>query len=188
MKSKDKLYIYFLPLLLLILFWSYHYYRFYEDNIRQMSAIVKTPFFKDHYFEVQKQHPYFEIYQLAEKYRNTNTKIVYIFEKQDDSKLDYSGTYYFNKYFNKGKPPQKYFLSELGIMINYFFYPRIIKPISVLQYSQTKFNKGTAIISDYPLHDFPKMFPGVKLNELSYKDFHKANKRPEESYYIYEVN
>jgi len=188
MKSKGKLYIYIFPLLLLVLFWSYHYYRFYEDNVRQMSTIVKIPFFKDHYFEVQKQHPYFEIYQLAEKYKNTNTKIVYIFEKRDNSKLDYSGTYYFNKYFNKGKLQKKYFLSELGIMINYFFYPRIINSISLLQYPKMKLDKGTIIISDFALYDYPKSFPGLKTIKLSYKDFHKANKRPEEPYYIFEVN
>ncbi len=186
MKFKGKLYFYFLPLFLILLFWSYHYYRFYEDNIRLMASIVKIPFYKEHYGEVQKQHPYYDVYALAQKYKNTDTNIIYIFEKREDSKLDYSGTYYFNKYFNKGKTPEKYFLSELGIMINYYFYPRLIEPITLLQFNRLSPSSGI-IISDYPLHDFPKLYPKVKLNKLSDKAFHKANKRPEEPYYIYEI-
>lgn len=186
MKLKKKIFIYLIPLLLIILFWSYHYYRFYEDNVRQMTSIVKTPFYKDHYLEVQKQHPYYDIYKLAEKYRNSDTDIYYIFDKREDSKLDYSGTYYFNKYYNKGRPPQKYFLSELGVMINYFFYPRIIQPLTLIEFNNIKLRSGV-IISDFPLHDYPASYSKVKLMKLSDKAFHKANKRPEEPYYIYEI-
>jgi len=173
-----------------------------------MFNLIKDKNHSTLYEKIQSENPYYEIWLLAKNGKN----VYFIFEDKNDKNLDYNTTY-----FKKKKTGKKinYYLSELKLNIDYFFYPKVIKPISLreLIYSyQNDIKKDDIIISDYELDEYFR-----KINEPSYyffkknslqeeydkrfinfykrlkrlliikKNFIPINRHPEKPYYIYQL-
>jgi hypothetical protein len=149
-----------LPLLLIIFLITYHYYAFYQNDFNKIFRYIKFTFSQNQYEKIQEFHPFYQIYKISEDTKKSEKNIIYVRTKAD--------------------PKNRQYLDELNIMVNYFFYPRFIKPYSLTQFYKIKLNHGDVIISDYPLKTF-KPVPFVKKNLL------RINKWPEDSYFIYEV-
>jgi len=151
-----------LPLLLIVFFITYHYYSFYQNDFKKIFHYVKFSFAKNQYEEIQEFHPFYQIYKIAKEIKNSRKNVIYVRTKTDVK--------------------NRQFLDELNIMVNYFFYPRFIKPYSLVKFNKMKINHGDIIISDCPLKITTiKPVPFVKKNLL------RINKWPEDSYYIYEA-
>jgi hypothetical protein len=200
--------IYFYPLIIFIFLVNYHFYSFYQKNFLSIRRIIKNQREKSLYEKIQSQNHYFEIWQLLQK---TN-QVIFINEDKDSNFIDYVTTYFKNKE-NKTKP-LTYYLTELGLMIKYFSYPR---PIPVYSFYQILINpslikKDDFIISDYEFEDFYKkrieekncfceknqeeimieknflfIFNRLKRLDISAKHYVSMIKRPEKPYYIYQV-
>jgi hypothetical protein len=173
-----------------------------------MTRIIKNQKEQPLYEKIQSQNHYFEVWQLLQK---TN-QVIFVNEDKDSNFIDYVTTYFKNKE-NKTKP-LTYYLTELGLMIKYFSYPR---PIQVYSFYQLLINpslikKDDFIISDYEFEDFYKkrieekncfckknqeeimieknflfIFNRLKRLDISAKYYVSMIKRPEKPYYIYQV-
>lgn len=164
---KHRAEIYFLPLVLIMLFVSYHYYHFYEDDFAKIIRAVRPSVKSNNYELIQRYHPYYQIYRLAREVKNPETNIIYIRTKED--------------------PKNKQYLHELNIMIDYFFYPHIIKPHPLNDLLPLRPRPGQIIISDYQLEVLPHL--PLKLESLIVKkrDLARINRRREDDFFVYQV-
>ena len=140
-----RLDIYLLLFLIVIFLINYHYYRYYEKDFKQISQYVELDLRKNQYNEVQKQNRYYEVYKLAEETKKNKQQVIFLFNHRNKDTYDYSSTYFFNKDITDPEQYEIKHLSELGAVINYFFYPRIIKNYDLKEYLLYK----PEIISDY---------------------------------------
>jgi len=200
---------YFYPLIITIFLITFHFYSFYQKNFFQMLGLIKNKKNLNLYERIQSENPYYEVWQLAKNKAN----IYFIFEDKKENNLDYNTTYFVNK--NKKNNKINYYLSELKLNIDYFFYPKIIKPYSLFElisFYHSKIKKGDFIISDYELDEYwqkinqssyifqPKstkqeeydnkfisFYKRLKRLVISKKNFIPLNRHPEKPYYIYQV-
>jgi hypothetical protein len=179
---------YFIPLILSVFFLTYRNYQFYLNKPWQIFKFVKLDLSKNLYEEVQQHHPYYEIYKVAETYRNqTDYQIIYYSNKTEKKYLDYNSSLYATANARNGKFVEKY-LSEVNLMINYFFYPKII-PVTYIYFEIKNLinssNGKLLIISDMELQT--KLIHFNNLKRITYPEIDN-NKiyRPVEPFYIYQ--
>ncbi len=200
---------YFYPLLIIVFLITFHFYSFYQKNFFQMLKLIKSKLHPTLYERIQSENPYYEIWLLSQK----SNPVYFIFEDKTDKNLDYNTTYF----KNKNKPEKNkinYYLSELKLNIDYYFYPRIIKNFSLYEIvkNQDKIQKNSFIISDYKLDDywqkinslpylyqikttqqkeFDKLFSSfykrLKRLNIQKKQYLSLIRHPEKPYYIYFV-
>jgi hypothetical protein len=199
---------YFYPLIIALFLISFHFYSFYQKSFFQMINLIKNKRYPTLYEKIQSENPYYEIWLLAKAGKN----IYFIFEDKSDKNLDYNTTYFKQKQTRK---KVNYYLSELKLNIDYFFYPKEIKPKflwEVVYLYQGDFKKGDMIISDYELDEywekinsqiyscvrktaleeeydkkFKNFYKRLKRLPISKKNFIPVNRHPEKPYYIYQV-
>lgn len=169
----------FIPLLAIAFFINYHYFEFYKNKKLAIFQYVRPDLSKNMYEEVQKQQPYYQIYKTAQESKASGHKVYFMFEKRYDKNLDYTSTYYLNRTRNK---PEKEYLSELGVAVNYFFYPTIMPAYNRFDVWLQPVKKGDVIISDFPLGN-------ARLKNLVFSkyEYFALEQRKYDSFYIYEV-
>jgi len=147
---------------------NYHYYSFYIKNYKMMYQVTKTSqnLLTDQYYEFQKFHPFADLFLLAQNSNNHN--VHYLFAR-----------------YNK----ESILEDELFIRVNYFFYPRIIKPVNDLKiFLDLKFDVGDLIVTD---HDLTLESLGHRLKPISVSDISTLAQdfffRREKPYYLFEV-
>jgi len=125
---------YFLPLALFVFLMSLHSYNFFLNDYKKIFDRLNLKFnlINNQYKELQKHHPYYSIYKIAQESQNQENKIYYLYSKKNfDNPLE---------------------LHDLHVRLNYFFYPIEIDPIYKLKDLQKiQFNKNDLIISDIDL-------------------------------------
>lgn len=173
---------YIFPLFVFLFLLQYHYYNFYSSKFGQMKQFINLRSSSiSLYNQIQKQHPYAELYEISKKViKNPSISVFFVFTNKTDDTLDYTTTVLM-------KSKKKYYLSELGIMINYFFYPRKIKYISPQQLNKTKFSKGDIIVSDTDLFGIYKYFNYLKSFKIAEKQYVHTLRWPIKGYFIYEA-
>lgn len=199
---------YFYPLIIFIFLISFHFYSFYQKSFFQMMNLIKDKNHSTLYEKIQSENPYYEVWLLS----NSRKNIYFIFEDKNDKNLDYNTTYFKQKQIGK---KINYYLSELKLNIDYFFYPKEIKPVSlweILYFHQDNIRKYDIIISDYELDEywqkinsqsyfcfkktaleeeynkkFKTFYKRLKRLLISKKEFIPVNRHPEKPYYIYQV-
>lgn len=171
--------LYILPALLFMFVVNYHYFSFYLSEFKSHLSYTKPSLNKNQYAIVQSQHPYFEIYKLAQQYKNDlAVNVVYLFDKRNEKNFDYTSTYY-EQQTNHSK--KKMYLSELGIMINYFFYPRIVRTYSYDEFLILNLKQSDIVISDYRY--YPDLEPIVSVKD----EFNAINKLKKDSFIVYRI-
>jgi len=171
-----------------------------------MMNLIKNKKYPTLYEKIQSEQPYYEIWQLSKK----NNRVYFIFTDYSGENLDYNSTY-----FNQKKGSKiKYYLSEVKLNIDYFFYPRLVKAYSLPEIInlQKNIKPDDYIISDYELNDYwekindpsyfyqPKLpnqkdydrkfvlfYKRLKRLEVSWKQYISVVRHPEKKYYIYQV-
>ena len=199
---------YFYPLIIALFLISFHFYSFYQKSFFQMVNLIKNKRYPTLYEKIQSENPYYEIWLFAKARKN----IYFIFEDKSDRNLDYNTTYFKQKQTRK---KVNYYLSELKLNIDYFFYPKEIKQKSlweIVYLYQGDLKKGDMIISDYELDEywekintqiyscakktilqeeydkkFKNFYKRLKRLPISKKNFIPVNRHPEKPYYIYQV-
>jgi|GEM_PF-1743070 len=199
---------YFYPLIIAIFLISFHFYSFYQESFFQMMNLIKNKKHQTLYEKIQSENPYYEVWLLAKNGKN----VYFIFEDKNDKNLDYNTTYFKQKQTGK---KINYYLSELKLNIDYFFYPKVIKPVSlweILYFHQDNIGKYDIVISDYELDEywerinsqiyscfkktvlekeyderFKTFYKRLKRLLISKKEFIPINRHPEKPYYIYQV-
>lgn len=165
--SNHRLEIYFFPVILTMFFISYHYYHFYENDFGKISQVVKPSIKSNNYDLIQRYHPYYQIYQLAKEVKNPEVNVIYL--------------------RTKANPKNKQYLHELNIMIDYFFYPHIIKSHPLNDLLSLEPRKGQIIISDYDLSILSLTSFKFQPLIVKKKDLSRINRRPEDDFFVYEV-
>jgi hypothetical protein len=180
--------IYLIPLFILISLITYRNYQFYLREPWQIFKQIKPNLAIDQYGAVQQNHPYYEIFKLAEEYRNkSDYKVIYFSNKTGAKYIDYNSSLYATLRSKDGKPVEKY-LSAVGLMINYFFYPRII-PITYSYFEvrdliNSSGERKVIVISDIDLKLKPYNFPNLKRLVNQDIDNRKVY-RPVEPFFIF---
>jgi len=154
------------PLILVIFFITYHYYAFYQNDFKKIFSFIKFTFAQNQYEQIQEFHPFYYVYKIARETNNSKKNVVYVRTKTEIKNRQY--------------------LDELNIMINYYFYPRFIKPYSLSQFYKLKLKKQDIIISDFPLHLDNKVQHTIELIPFIKKNLFRINKWPVDDFYIYE--
>jgi len=194
---------FYYPLIIFIFLVNYHFYSFYAGNFSKMKQLVSNKSNLNRYESIQSEHPYYEVWKLSQDTKKQVTVIMYV---RDESNIDYTTTY-FKKL--KGEK-ENYYLSELTLFVNYFFYPRIIKTLTFSQaiMLEKNYKKGDYIISDYYFESyfqnlnilknktekqkifdlsFLSLYKRLKEIKVSEKKYFLTNRRLERPYYIYQV-
>ncbi|PJA55907.1 hypothetical protein CO165_01070 [Candidatus Roizmanbacteria bacterium CG_4_9_14_3_um_filter_33_18] len=156
-----------LPLLLVVFFITYHYFAFYQNDFKKIFAYIKYTFSQNQYEQIQEFHPFFYVYKIAQETKDSKINVIYVRTKVEEK--------------------NRQFLDELNIMINYFFYPRFVKPYSLTQFYKLKLKSGDIIIADFTLHTDEKLMKNIKIIPFTRKNLFRINKWPEDDYNIYEV-
>lgn len=158
---------YLLPFLLVIFIINYHYYAFYQDDFKKIFNFVPFSLKQNNFEQIQEWHPYFQIYKLAKDKNNNNKRIIYVRTRI-------------------GQGPNPY-LHELNIMVDYFFYPRIIRAYSLKQFKKMEIKKDDIVVADSVI--YADANPKGKLRPLIFKkkDLIRVNRRKEDDYFIYFV-
>lgn len=182
---------------------NYHFYSFYAGNFSKMKQLVSNKSNLNRYESIQSEHPYYEVWKLSQ---DTKKQVTVVMDVRDESNIDYTTTY-FKKL--KGEK-ENYYLSELTLFVNYFFYPRIIKTLTFSQaiMLEKNYKKGDYIISDYYFESyfqnlnilknktekqkifdlsFLSLYKRLKEIKVSEKKYFLTNRRLERPYYIYQV-
>lgn len=167
MTIKTQLQLLALPLLVGVFLINHHYYGFYEDDGQKTIAAVKPSFSRDQYGQIERYHPYYQIYQLSQTISDPEKKLIYIRTKND--------------------PDNKQYLHELTIMLNYFFYPRLIQPHSLNDLLPLRPKPSQIIISDYDLSILGIKSFGLKPLIVKQKDLQRINRRKEDDFFVYQV-
>ncbi|NMB84588.1 hypothetical protein GYA28_04875 [Candidatus Roizmanbacteria bacterium] len=183
--------LYFLPVILFFFFAAYRNFRFYINEQKRIGDYVKLDFRKDIYDEIQTQHTYYLIYKTARDYKDkSGVKIYYFSNKTSPENLDYNSTLYANQKSNGSSEKQNVYLSEVGLYINYYFYPKIVDTCySDSDLSQKiKYGGGKAvIISDIDLIDQPiKTLPKLKRIPDPYGEKRLVYRNPE-PFHVFET-
>lgn len=155
------------------------------------------------YEAIQSEHPYYEIWKLSQ---DSKKRITVVIEGKGEGDIDYTTTY-----FKKLKGDKNtYYLAELTLFVNYFFYPRKIETLTFnnAMNSTDKYRKGDYIISDYNFGSYNKdietfrnktdkeklfdsnflsLYKRLKEITVSQKKYLVINRRAEKPYYIYQV-
>lgn len=193
---RSRLELLIFPTILFIFLVNMHFFQWYRDHYSRSTAYIKNIAINDRYERIQSQHPYYEIYKLAKEYKGKENKVHFVFYFQDDRTVDYVTTYFLNPANTAEEKLKRYYMSELGLFINYFFYPRLIKPISPDDLTRVNLGPGDVIISDMDLYNLPKL--GKKTLSLlssldkstqviTHKEALIPNRRPEDIYFIYTI-
>lgn len=164
---KNRLELYLLPLIIIVFLVAYHYYRFYEKDFKKIFNHIPFTLNKNQYEEIQEFHPYYQVYKLSKEVKKPEATIIYVRTKTN--------------------PKDKQYLHELNIMIDYFFYPKIIKPYSFKEFSKIKLNKNNIIITDNDLSLTYKNYSKLEPIFFIKKDLIRINRRKEDDYFIYKV-
>jgi len=198
---------YFYPLIIFIFLVNYHFYGYYQGNFFQLKKLADQKKGLNSYEAIQSEHPYFEIWKIS---KNQQNKVFLVMDRLVDENFDYQTTYF--KQLQGYKI--KFYLSELRLMVNYFFYPRIIQTYTFRQLLDLKilFTKGDYIVSDFDFNSFyvtnynnpqlpnrPKtkeeiefdqqflsLYRRLKTIEVVKKDLVMTNRHDASPYYIYE--
>lgn len=206
-KKKSNL-IYFYPLIIFIFLVNFHYYQFYQDSFNQIRFLLKTKQKNlDYYEKIQSEHPYYEIWRLAK----LNKNVIFLNESKSDKEIDYNTTYFKNI---NNKIKLNYYLSELKLFIDYYFFPKKIKTVSFreLVLNPKMLTKDDYLISDYQLEGYYKKllednlckkqktagqevienkflatYNRLKRLEITKKSYMIVNRHPEKPYYLYQV-
>ncbi len=186
---KYKNEIYLLPFLVFVFLFNLHYYNFYQQDFKTVQGIISPNFKINQYEQIQEYHPYYMVYKLANEYKNnTENRVFNIFLKISDQKLDYTSTVYAKK--KDPKTTTKIYLNELQMMINYYFYPKIVTPIqnlSIREFGLLNTKKGDLFFSDSELgKDYIIKYKLKRIFFVS-KDLIRINRWKEDIYYIYKV-
>ena len=157
---KNAYNIYLLPLALVIFFISLHYYKFYEGDFKRIFSFVSPHLSENQYEEIQKEHPYYPVYQLSKDVNPSQMKYVH------------------SEFAGEDKIP----LQELTLMINYFFFPHVIQPLSPSEFAKLALDPRDIIISDIELSS-----PNLESLSSPNPRLKRINRYPEDRYYIYRV-
>ena len=170
--------------MLVLFFIQFHYYAFYAQKFGEIANYIDAP--KSNIYEqIQNQHQYTELYQLAQKYKNTKTPVYIVRTLQDTDYLDYTSTYYLQEKY--GIKQKAVYLTELEMMARYFFYPRILPSSTFKQFLAFKLNAGDILISDQDLrHIFPPT-KNIAVISTMPKQFVMNVKKPPKPYYLFYV-
>lgn len=183
MLPKSKVEYYILPALLILFFIQFHYYKFFSQKFGEIAQYVDSK--QNTYEQIQKQHQYAELYELAQTYKNTTTPVYLVTTLADTDFLDYTTTFYL-KQLNGSKHPPAY-LTELTIMTYYFFYPRIIQNIPFKQLHTQTLTRGNILIADQDLRNIFPPTPNLSIIPTNPKVFVMNVKKPPKLYYLFEV-
>ena len=147
---------------------NFHYYSFYPKDYKKIFKITETAprLLTDQYLTFQKYHPFADLFFLVQN--SHNRTIHYLFTRYDSESI---------------------LEDELFIRVNYFFYPRIIQPVTELKvFLDLKFNQGDLIISD---RDLILESLGQRLKPIPVGDIATISQdyffRRDMPYYLYEV-
>lgn len=197
----------FYPLIIFIFLVNYHFYSFYKQNFFQMKKIITKKINISNYEAIQSEHPYYEIWKLAQ----TDNRVFLVMNNLDTGNVDYTTTYFKRLIGDK----RNYYLSELSLFINYFFYPRKIESFSFDQLIRSKniYKKRDIIISDFDFdsfylinykdnsyifkektekerqfdQQFLSLYHRLKNIKVFNKNFVITNRHKEKPYFIYEL-
>lgn len=199
---------FYYPLIIFIFLVNYHFYSFYKGNFFQMKQLVTKKSNLSRYESIQREHPYYEIWKLSQDNKN---HIIVVMDSRGGDNIDYTTTY-----FKKLKGDKNiYYLSELTLFVNYFFYPRKIRTLTFYEaiMPEKKYQKDDYIISDFDfgsyyqdnyleslktlkyktdkekLFDliFLSLYKRLKEIKISKKQYIITNRHIEKPYYIYQV-
>lgn len=181
--------IYFVPLLIALAVIGYRDYQFYWKQAAKIFKYVKFDVGVDQYEQIQQHHPYYEIYLAAKSYKDkTDYKLIYYSNKTGKNYLDYNSTLYATRKNPNGKPVEKY-MSEVGLMINYFFYPRLV-PVTyssnLIREIINSHDRKYIIISDSDLQLGITGYKNVRRIHDPAIDSRKIYK-PVEPFFIYQI-
>ena len=167
---------YVLPLILVLFGIHYHYYDFYAVNFADIRHFIDAKATEGKYLQVQRQNPYWELYEQAQQYLGSASGIYLVFTS--DTSLDYTTTYYTKK---------QTYISELAVMTNYFFYPRIILRVTMKELRKMTLQKNDLVIADRNIAAYiPATQSGLlRLPESIKKPYVMVNKKFEEPYYLF---
>ncbi|PJE63537.1 hypothetical protein COU89_02920 [Candidatus Roizmanbacteria bacterium CG10_big_fil_rev_8_21_14_0_10_45_7] len=167
---------YILPLVIILFIIHFHYYDFYTTNFRDIKNFIDPHAPEGLYRQIQRQNPYWELYEQSVNYQGSNNAIYLVFT--DQRTPDYTTTYYTGKKTN---------ISELVIMTNYFFYPRVVPTISFKQFKNITLQPHDLIIADINLNAYiPASQSGLIRLPASVKKQHvMVNKKFEDPYYLF---
>ncbi|MFA6005508.1 MAG: hypothetical protein WC775_03395 [Patescibacteria group bacterium] len=184
--------LYLYPIIIFVFLINYHFYSFYEKNFLSVRALVQQSGETDKYKAVQQEHPYYEIWQLS---RQQDLRVIFIMDRRDDTTFDYTTTYYEKQSGSK----DNFYLSELGLYINYYFFPRIIPARTVQEAmgGSVQYAPGDVVVSDVDLslYDVDKLrkpgsvmqIPTLEIMEQREKSFVDVIRKPTIKYFIYKV-
>lgn len=175
---------YILPSLLILFFIQFHYYSFYAQKFGEIARYI-DPSKPNMYEQIQNQHQYAELYQLANKHKDTNTPVHIVMTLQDNDFLDYTTTYYLKE--KNGAKQKSVYLTELEMMTRYFFYPRIISTLSFKQFLTLKLATGDILISDQDLRNIFPPTSNITVIPTVPKQFIMNVKKPPKPYYLFYV-
>ncbi|HLC94770.1 MAG TPA: hypothetical protein VJH96_04360 [Patescibacteria group bacterium] len=164
---KNKLEVYLFSFLLIIFFINYHYYRFYEEDFKKIFQHVPFSLNKNNYEEVQRFHPYYQLYQLSQEIKDPEKTIVYVKTKVD--------------------PRDPQYLHESTIMIDYFFYPYKLKPYSLRQLSKMTFSTDQLIIADTDIRGLNEKWATLYPIVIPRKDLIRINRQKEDDFFVYKI-
>jgi len=174
---------YFLPVFIFIFIITFHYFEFYSSQfLSVVKQIIPLAQGKESYSTVQSIGPYKELYKLSATLHSENRVFFYFF-KQYDRTIDYNSTYYKSL---GSETPKNVYLSELSLMVQYFFYPRIVPIINAKDLAKHTFKKGDYLISDTELAK--GSIPAFKTIFALKDEFYAVNNTKRESYFIYQIN
>ncbi len=187
--EKNKKTIYILPVLLLLLAVAYRNYRFYLKDQGRVYDYIGSNFHENQYELVQTQHPYYLIYQIAKLYRNDPSyTVVYFNTNREKRYIDYNSTLYAAARDIKGKSEDRY-LTETNLMLNYYFYPRLI-PVIITDKDLGKLIKKKEkliVVSDMDFAIHRKyLLTTFKHIEDPYDETKRVSYRQTENFYIYQ--
>lgn len=185
---RTKLELYFLPAILIVFFINHHYFQWHNNSYKKSLAFLNNLSIKDRYERIQSQHPYYEIYGLAKDYKGNEDKILFVFELKSPDMLDYTSTYYESLRTGKSEEKVAKHLSELGLFIDYFFYPESIRIMSLEEFKKHGSTDFEVVISDIDLPNF-LMETNIRLSpiEISHKEILGPNQKPTKVYYLFHV-
>ena len=189
MKFRNQLFLTFSIFFYFLI--SFKQYTFYAKDF---GKIFKYVDFKkqDIYNQIQKQHPYWEVYKITQEARLRKKPVYTIFFNRNKKFLDETSTLFLRRLrpdFKKKKI--EVYLTEPELYLNYFMYPRLSTKIRALDIVKKRLEKGSFILSDKNLLDlFPKTRHFLKMVPVrKKKEYTLLNRREEEyKFFIFYVS
>lgn len=163
---------YILPLIIILFAINAHYYQLYLGKFNELFRYVHPSFQMNKYAEIQSKHPYADLYAFAEKNKNSTHSIIFAP----------------NEYSRKGTSKSTRIpINELGVMVNYFFYPRIIPMILLKDLDKQKLQTGDTIITDIPINPGDSKTYELQSLVVSKEEYDKIDKTSRDAFYIYQI-